>query len=391
MKRGSHCPDGELRSSSCRLRDGPAHDHDLRRRRTRKSPGGVGRPRKPVVRHRAGRLGELLHRRSGRPPRLQGGPEWPDHRPRRYGRSQLQRRRRAGGERRAERTEIGVALDSAGNIFIVDWQNARLRRVDSTTGVITTVAGTGVQRLRGRRGAGLGRASSTGPTESPWTAPGTSSSRSTGNGRIRKVDGERERSAPSRRRRNLRLCRRRRSRHRLLARPACRRRRQRRGRRVHRRHATTAGSAPSTTPPGSSRPWPAPAGSDSAGMAGSPPFGRPLRPSGVAVDPSGDVAHRGPGQSAACALAFLSTGLIDTVARATAERSLMVFGGDGGPATSATFPTSGPGRGRRGTDLHLRTRDSCASARGHGRHHRHRGRQRLVHVRGTASSPPGPP
>ncbi|MBI2832519.1 MAG: Ig-like domain repeat protein [Chloroflexi bacterium] len=38
---------------------------------------------------------------------------------------------------------VGVALDSAGNLFIADRDNQRVRRVDAATGIITTVAGTG--------------------------------------------------------------------------------------------------------------------------------------------------------------------------------------------------------------------------------------------------------
>ena len=37
----------------------------------------------------------------------------------------------------------GVAVDSAGNLFIADNLNSRIRRVDAATGIITTVAGTG--------------------------------------------------------------------------------------------------------------------------------------------------------------------------------------------------------------------------------------------------------
>jgi sugar lactone lactonase YvrE len=37
----------------------------------------------------------------------------------------------------------GLALDSAGNLFIADTQNDRVRRVDRVSGIITTVAGTG--------------------------------------------------------------------------------------------------------------------------------------------------------------------------------------------------------------------------------------------------------
>ena len=39
----------------------------------------------------------------------------------------------------------GVAVDSAGNIFIADTNNNKIRRVDATTGIITTVAGTCLQ------------------------------------------------------------------------------------------------------------------------------------------------------------------------------------------------------------------------------------------------------
>ncbi|MGB8260914.1 MAG: Ig-like domain repeat protein [Terracidiphilus sp.] len=37
----------------------------------------------------------------------------------------------------------GVTVDSAGNLFIADWGNQRIRRVDAATGIITTVAGNG--------------------------------------------------------------------------------------------------------------------------------------------------------------------------------------------------------------------------------------------------------
>ena len=45
----------------------------------------------------------------------------------------------------------GVAVDGAGNLYIADWRNHRIRKVDST-GTITTVAGTGVPGFSGDGG-----------------------------------------------------------------------------------------------------------------------------------------------------------------------------------------------------------------------------------------------
>ncbi len=47
---------------------------------------------------------------------------------------------------------IDVAVDAAGNLFIVDVTNQRIRRVDITTGIISTVAGTGVRGFSGDGG-----------------------------------------------------------------------------------------------------------------------------------------------------------------------------------------------------------------------------------------------
>lgn len=69
-----------------------------------------------------------------------------------------------------------VALDSAGNVFIADYDNYRVRRVDASTGTITTVAGTGAAGSSGNGGpataATLGR-----PTGLASDASGTSLSR----------------------------------------------------------------------------------------------------------------------------------------------------------------------------------------------------------------------
>ena len=45
-----------------------------------------------------------------------------------------------------------VALDTQGNLFIADYANNKVRRVDVTTGIITTVAGTGTAGIEGDGG-----------------------------------------------------------------------------------------------------------------------------------------------------------------------------------------------------------------------------------------------
>jgi len=49
----------------------------------------------------------------------------------------------------------GVGLDSAGNLFIADTGNQRVRRVDAATGIITTVAGTGSAGYSGDGGPAI--------------------------------------------------------------------------------------------------------------------------------------------------------------------------------------------------------------------------------------------
>ena len=52
----------------------------------------------------------------------------------------------------------GLAVDSAGDLYLSDTHNQRVRRVDGKTGVITTVAGTGVAGFLGDAGAGTSAA-----------------------------------------------------------------------------------------------------------------------------------------------------------------------------------------------------------------------------------------
>lgn len=49
-----------------------------------------------------------------------------------------------------------IALDSAGNIYISDTMNFRIRRIDAASGVIHTIAGTGIRGFSGDGGPALG-------------------------------------------------------------------------------------------------------------------------------------------------------------------------------------------------------------------------------------------
>jgi sugar lactone lactonase YvrE/cytoskeletal protein CcmA (bactofilin family) len=53
---------------------------------------------------------------------------------------------------------LGVAVDSAGNMFMADTGNNRIRRVDAVTGIITTIAGTGAAGYSGDNGPAVSAA-----------------------------------------------------------------------------------------------------------------------------------------------------------------------------------------------------------------------------------------
>jgi len=80
----------------------------------------------------------------------------------------------------------GLAMDGAGNLFVVDSRNQRIRRVDAGTGLITTIAGEGTQTYAGDGGAAVAASLDTprAVAISPANLPTLSD---TGNERIRQV------------------------------------------------------------------------------------------------------------------------------------------------------------------------------------------------------------
>ena len=81
---------------------------------------------------------------------------------------------------------VSVALDGAGNLFIADFSNRRIRKVD-TSGIITTVAGNGISGFSGDGGPATS-ASLTNPFGVALDGTGNLFIADEGNFRIRKVD-----------------------------------------------------------------------------------------------------------------------------------------------------------------------------------------------------------
>ena len=86
------------------------------------------------------------------------------------------------------RLPYGVAADAAGNLYISDTFNQRIRRVDGATGIITTVAGNGIAGFGGDGGPATS-ASLSNPTKLAVDASGNLYIADTANRRVRRVDG----------------------------------------------------------------------------------------------------------------------------------------------------------------------------------------------------------
>jgi sugar lactone lactonase YvrE len=79
-----------------------------------------------------------------------------------------------------------IAVDAAGNLFLADTGNRRIRRVDAVTGIVTTVAGTGAAEFSGDHGPAT--AAGLDPGGVAFDAQGNLFIADRGNERIRRVD-----------------------------------------------------------------------------------------------------------------------------------------------------------------------------------------------------------
>ena len=82
----------------------------------------------------------------------------------------------------------GLTLDAAGNLFLADSGNQRIRRIDAASGQITTVAGDGTQAFAGDGGPALS-ASLNNPKAANLSPAGLLTLSDTDNLRVRQIDG----------------------------------------------------------------------------------------------------------------------------------------------------------------------------------------------------------
>ena len=81
----------------------------------------------------------------------------------------------------------GITIDPAGNLYLADTQNHRIRRIDATTGIITTVAGDGTQAFAGDGGPAIA-ASLDSPRNTAVSPSALLTLSDTGNQRIRQLE-----------------------------------------------------------------------------------------------------------------------------------------------------------------------------------------------------------
>ncbi|WP_348268894.1 Ig-like domain repeat protein [Edaphobacter paludis] len=81
----------------------------------------------------------------------------------------------------------GLSIDSAGNLYIADTANHRIRRIDATTGAITTVAGNGTQTFSGDEGLATTAALDS-PRSTVVSPAGLVTLADTSNQRVRQLD-----------------------------------------------------------------------------------------------------------------------------------------------------------------------------------------------------------
>ena len=80
----------------------------------------------------------------------------------------------------------GLTIDAAGNLYLADTQNHRIRRIDAATGIITTVAGDGTQTLSGDGGPAIAASLDT-PRSTAVSPSALLTLADTGNQRIRQL------------------------------------------------------------------------------------------------------------------------------------------------------------------------------------------------------------
>ncbi|HMF62948.1 MAG TPA: Ig-like domain repeat protein [Edaphobacter sp.] len=80
----------------------------------------------------------------------------------------------------------GLTIDAAGNLYLADTANHRIRRIDATTGIITTIAGQGTQTYSGDAGPATTASLDT-PRTTTTSSSGLLTLADTGNQRIRQI------------------------------------------------------------------------------------------------------------------------------------------------------------------------------------------------------------